>query len=176
MARQTGLLSLYEGLKKQVKTGFYSIQTSEILTEIYSESLSFLATKNRLPLTSRVADKEYFAFVDENKMSRAINHSLYNPECDKWQSFREAMRSEDISRFSAEDIQKILYTMAISFCAAIDLIKDGDQKTPGTFFEYFVAHFFTWRVGVEPSNSIKILKFDDIESTLPTDFIFNLGQ
>jgi hypothetical protein len=65
--------------------------------------------------------------------------------------------------------------MAISFCAASDINSVGDQKTPGTFFEYFVAYFFTWRVGVQPENRIKILNIDDEIKYLPTDFIFNLG-
>lgn len=73
-------------------------------------------------------------------------------------------------------ISQVLYTYAISFCAAIDILKNGDQKTPGTFFEYFVGYFFSWRVNAEPQKSIQILNLDDENSKLQTDFIFNLGK
>ena len=86
------------------------------------------------------------------------------------------MKINDLSHLKNTEIQKIIYTMAISFCACIDIIKKGDQKTPGTFFEYFVAYFFSWCVGVEPQNYIQLLNLNDTETKLPTDFIFNLGK
>ncbi len=128
-----------------------------------------------MPLNSKVEGKEYFAFEKGKKFSRAINRNLFVPDLEPWNELKEAMRKGGLSGFHPQDITKTLYTMAISFCAAIDLIKDGDQKTPGTFFEFFIAFFFTWRCGVEPSNSIKILNIDDQDTSLPTDFIYDLG-
>ena len=55
------------------------------------------------------------------------------------------------------------------------MLKSGDQKTPGTFFEYFVGFLFTSRIGLEPKNYIDILNDDNSGVTLKTDYIFNLG-
>lgn len=169
------ILGKYEDLKKQVKNGLYRPQVTQIISDLYSESLSYLTPISKEQLISKVGGKQYFAFSNERKISRAINSGLYAPDYSNWEKFRSAMASDDLGKFSADEISKLLYTMAISFCACIDLMKDGDQKTTGTFFEYFIAYFFTWRVGVEPKNSIQILNVDSEDTKLPTDFIYNLG-
>lgn len=166
----------YHRLKLQVKQGFYSDENTGILEEIYHECLNFLNQRKREKLVSKVKNKEYFAFGDDKKISRAINQYLYEPDFSKWIELRDRMKEDDLTSLSATEIQKIFYTMAISFCACIDLLKSGDQKTPGTFFEYFIAYFFSWRLGVEPQNYIHLLNLDEKETKLPTDFVFNLGK
>jgi hypothetical protein len=170
------LLQKYDALKRQSRSALYVAQNTDLLEEIYAESLAFLHRLPRLSLVSKVEGKQYFAFQRGKKISRAINTSLYSSNQDDWQQLRKAMEKDDLSRFDAKRITQVLYSMAISFCACVDLIKDGDQKTPGTFFEYFVAYFFAWRVGVEPRNSIQILNVDGEDTKLTTDFVFNLGS
>lgn len=174
MARK-GLLGKYDQLKGRVKAGLYAPENTAVIEAIYRESLKTLEPLDRIALTSQVEGKNYFAFKKGKKISRAINGGLYEPDHEQWEALREAMHAEDLHGLDSGAITKILYSMAISFCAAIDIIKDGDQKTPGTFFEYFVAYFFTWRVGVEPTTSIQVLNVDGEDTRLRTDFIFNLG-
>jgi hypothetical protein len=169
------LLKKYDALKKQCGTTLYGAQNTRLLDEVYLESLEFLHRLPRISLVSKVEGKEYFAFQRGKKISRAINTRLYTTSHDDWQKLRKAMEKDDVSRIDANWITQVLYSMAISFCASVDLIKDGDQKTPGTFFEYFVAYFFTWRVGIEPRNAIQILNVDGEDTKLSTDFVFNLG-
>jgi hypothetical protein len=169
------LLQKYDALKRQCGTALYGEASTRLLDEVYSESLVFLRKLPKPSLVSKVEGKEYFAFQRGKKISRAINTQLYSDSLDDWRKLRTSMEKDDLSRFDANRITQVLYSMAISFCASVDLIKDGDQKTPGTFFEYFVAYFFAWRVGVEPRNSIQILNVDGEDTKLPTDFVFNLG-
>lgn len=169
------ILEKYNELKAAVKSGHYSHKTAAALHGLYSDCSVFLEATRREPLVSLVEGKQYFAFGNGKKISRAINLDLYGPNPERWEAFSAAMTQNDISEFSNEAISKILYSLAISFCASVDLIKDGDQKTPGTFFEYFVAHLFAWRVGVKPRSSMQILNIDGEDTQLPTDFIFNLG-
>ncbi len=169
------LLRKYDRLKRQCKTALYRQENTLLLDEIYAECLHILGDASRIALTSKVEDKEYFAFRSKGRMSRAINQSLFY-ECQRdWERLNAAMARGTLGTFTAEQITKVLYSMAVSFCACVDLLKSGDQKTPGTFFEYFVAYFFTWRVGVEPCNSIQILNVDNEDTRLRTDFVFNLG-
>lgn len=79
------------------------------------------------------------------------------------------------NNITTEEISKTIYSIAISFCAAVDLLKEGDQKTPGTYFERLMAYFFAWRVGVEPKTQIQVSDIDDEQIKLKTDFIFDLG-
>ena len=178
---RANILQIYDRLRRQVRDGFYNPQITQTLYNLYNESLSILTPLAKETLISKVENKTYFAFRNGRKISRAINSELYDANYSKWQALQIAMTANDlnssfkVSSESLAEITKILYTMAISFCACVDLIQEGDQKTPGTFFEYFIAYFFTWRVGVEPENSIQLLNIDGEDTRLPTDFVFNLG-
>ena len=169
------ILKKYDYLRKLAKDGLYNDEVTTLLNEIFFDSDSFLKNIKKEPLISKVEQKSYFTFDIGKKISRAINKDLYDPDFSKWRTLLRAMNANDLTAISKKDIEKILYTVAISFCACIDLLKDGDQKTPGTFFEHFIAYFFTWRVGTEPVKSIQILSIDEEDKKLPTDFIFNLG-
>jgi hypothetical protein len=83
--------------------------------------------------------------------------------------------NNELGNTTPEEITKALYTMAISFCAVIDLGKSGDQKTPGTFFEYFASHWFARTLSVQPQTAIRVLNLDR-DTLLPTDYIFDLGD
>lgn len=172
---RNALLDKYDHLKANSLKHAYSPEMTALFGELYSGCLNFLNSLNRQDLISKVDGKTYFAFKNGNKLSRAINADLYKPSFEEWNSLTNAMANNDISAFNPISINKILYSVAISFCACVDLIKDGDQKTPGTFFECFIAYLFTWRVGIEPKKSIQILSIDNEDTKLPTDLIFNLG-
>lgn len=85
------------------------------------------------------------------------------------------MSKRDLNRFTPEKITEIIYSVAISFCCYIDLTKQRDQKTPGTFLEYLISHLFAWQLRVNPTTRIQVLNLD-MDTELPTDFIFNLGK
>ncbi len=157
------------------KSGRYSPKVTATLYTIYADCVRLLKGLGREQLNSLVPGKQYFAFTNGKKISRAINQSLYESDPEQWRTFSKAMARNDISQYSSETISKIIYSLAISFCASVDLTKEGDQKTPGTFFEYFISYLFSWRVGVEPRNWMQILSIDGEDTRLPTDCIFNLG-
>lgn len=169
------VLLAYDRLKESGKQSPYSEEMTELLGVLYKQCSELLEQKEKLQLISKVQGKEYFAFSNGKKLSRAINASLYDPSEVQWQKLSSSIQSNSLREISSQEIQKTLYTIAISFCSAIDMIKDGDQKTPGTFFEYFAAYFFTWRVGVNPEKSIQVLNMDSEDTRLPTDYTYNLG-
>ncbi len=165
----------FDALKQQAKIGLYAPANTQMIDNIYSACLSTLGVLSRENLRSSVQNKRYFVFTDGTKFSRAINADLYNPDYSNWLQLQDAMKTNTIESIDVDALSRILYTMAISFCACIDLINKADRQTPGSFFGYFVAYFFAWRVGVEPQTSIQILSMDDEHTRLPTDYIFNLG-
>lgn len=169
------LLLLFDELKKQVRKGLLTGQIGDVFSQIYAESLQLLSSADREELISRVFGKRYIAFCGVARGSRAINADLFEPDVTLWTQLLSEMQTGEIVSFNSDQINRVLYSLAISFCASVDLIKEGDQQTPGTFFQYFVAFIVAWRLGVEPTTSIQILSIDQEDTRLPTDFIFNPG-
>ncbi|WP_155524241.1 hypothetical protein [Burkholderia sp. PAMC 28687] len=142
----------------------------------YAAAIEVLQGFPRVQVTSRVPGKQYDAFEGPRNVSRPVNRALFDPNLDRWIQLRAALDDGgNVALPASGEITKTLYSMAIAFCVAIDLLKERDQKTPGTFFEYFTAFFFAWRVRTEPVNRIRVLNIDDENTELPTDYLFNLG-
>jgi hypothetical protein len=89
--------------------------------------------------------------------------------------FFEKLKNGSVAEIKADDITAIIYRTAIDFCVVIDIIKQSDQKTPGTYFEYLMGHLFSIKFEVKPRNQVEVLNLD-MKTKLPTDFIFDLGQ
>ena len=168
-------LQAYTRLRKSFARDVRGDDNRALLTDCVHASLQQLRDLNRVELKSLVPGKGYFAFAGKKKSSRAINTALFVPEQEAWDVFCNALEKNTLARLSPEVITKTVYSAAISFCCFVDLNKDGDQKTPGTFFEYIIGHLFAWRLGVNPTNRLPVLNLD-METTLPTDFVFNLGK
>lgn len=131
---------------------------------------------DRVELKSLVEGKTYFAFRQETRMSRAVNSGLFIEDEALRARFLDKMRAQpDLTWSSTIECNRFLYTIAIGFCAMSDVTADNDQKTPGTFFEMFVGHLLSLTFGVKPRNQVDVLTVEDERSTLPTDFIFDLG-
>ncbi|USX25531.1 hypothetical protein NHH73_23570 [Oxalobacteraceae bacterium OTU3CINTB1] len=158
---------------------------------LLSASVKFAMTEislaERLGCVSKVAGKRYFAFerrtASETFLSRPVNEDLFSddlvPVLALFETLENAQTHEELnaslSAWDSNLLQKTLYSMAMSFCCAIDIQKTGDKKTPGTFFEYFVAYLISRRLRVNPVRRVEISS-RGINISLPTDFIFEPGH
>lgn len=167
-------LAAYGKLQAAFSADVKSEENQILLGQVFEASLRFLSKADRTPLKSLVPDKEYFAFAAGKKLFRAVNKGLFVPELAEWEAFRKAIAGNRAPNIDSDRITRIIYSVAVTFFCFIDLTKDGDQKTPGTFFEYLIGHLFAWRLGVNPKTRLPVLNLD-MEATLPTDFIFDLG-
>lgn len=150
---------------------------TDILAEIASDCLVHLGNKaRRVDLRSVVPGKTYFAFKQDERVSRAVNAGLFiDDDAEMARLLAKLRANPGLDWLSAERCNRFLYTLAISFCAMCDVTSDNDQKTPGTFFEHFIGHLLSITFGVKPRNQVEVLTVEDERSTLPTDFIFDLG-
>lgn len=148
-----------------------------LLAEIASGCFEYLKKNaSREELKSVVVGKTYFAFRQDARMSRAVNSGLFIDDEAAMSELLEKLRANPgLDWLSADECNRFLYTMAISFCAMCDVTSDNDPKTPGTFFEMFIGHLLSLTFGVKPRNQVEVLTVEDERSTLPTDFIFDLG-
>ena len=104
-----------------------------------------------------------------------MNEDIFVEDIKGWKEFLDSVGKVAKPYLDSTKITKLIYSAAIAFCCYIDLTKDGGQKTSGTFFEYLVGRLFTKRLGIKPTKQLDVLNLD-IQATLPTDFIFNLGK
>jgi len=173
---QADLSEKYERLKKAACVDAKSDNTAKALVDIVQFSLQFLkdcCAPTRL--ISKVPDKIYFSFSlrkGRPKFSRSVNKDLF--------SFNAERRLHHFLKGSLSDIpfnerQRLLYTTAMSYCCASDMLRTGDQKTPATFFECLIGHLFARSFGVNPRTQVEVLRLEEESSTLPTDFIFDIG-
>ena len=167
-------LEAYEDLQDVFSKDVKGEANQNLIGEVYRASCQFLAKADSQPLKSLVSGKEYIAFKFGKRLSRAVNKQLFAAEPKEWGVFCKEIASKREPGMESERITRIIYSVAASFFCFIDLTKDGDQKTPGTFFEYLIGHLFAWRLDVNPKTRLPVLNLD-MEATLPTDFVFDLG-
>jgi hypothetical protein len=166
----------YQVIQKSQSGDIKNPQIGKLLTDLFGECVKFLDGSGRVTLTSKVPGKNYFAFEGEEKISRPVNQALYLPDVSGWNDLLQRLAKGNWKGADATEITQAVYSVAISFCASIDLLKRGDQKTPGTFFEYLIGHLFASRLGVNPRTRLPVLNVDDLKTELPTDFVFDLGK
>lgn len=171
----TELASQYGGLKSAATLGLNSEAVARQLVSLARSTSSFLRQQEEVTLTSKVPGKQYFAFsADESgsKLSRAVNAYLFDFDAI---DLMELLVSGNLTELPPDVRTKLLYTVASCFFSTVDLLKDGDQKTPATYFEILVGHLLGKSFGTNPRNQIEVLRTTDKPDTLPTDFIFELG-
>lgn len=176
MAASDPLVTHYEHLRASSAIDLKSSTVADNLIALCRLSLTFIRDYSTfVDLISNVPGKRYAMarLRTGTKSSRPINRGLFDPglsTADLELIFEgEPQAIEDDERLS-----QVLYTVAMSYCVARDLVASGDKKSPGTFFEILVGHLAARRFNVNPARQIAIPTLD-IENTLPTDFIFDLG-
>jgi len=146
---------------------------SHALEQTIRASLISLSKCDRQPLNCDM-EKAYFSFRgDDSRLTRPINDSLFDERLTT--SFVAKVLNCEVEEMPFDVLERVLYTLAISYCAAADLVKTGDKKTPATFFEKLTGHLVGRSLGVNPKNFIEIQSLE-IRNSLPTDFIFDLGH
>ena len=163
----------YTVLKKAAKKDLRGDETTRALATVIKESLEFLVGCSKTDLESLVPGKKYFAFSRSSKISRPVVESLWDAKLSE--SKIAGFVSGNYAGLEASTLDKLLYTMAMSFCCATDVQKQGDKKTPATFFESFIGNIFARELGANPRKQVEVLNLD-MAATLPTDFLFDAGS
>ena len=141
--------------------------------------LELLAASTREHLVSQVAGKGYFAFVLNGRSSRAVNTALYEERnlLNRWTDFVSSLEQGREQVGEPATVNRLIYTVAMSFCCSVDVLTSGDQQRPGTYFSYLAAFLFAHTFKLNPVKQMEVLQAlaGDEKGKLPTDFIFDLG-
>jgi hypothetical protein len=169
------ILDGFSNLTKIAKTNLKNNDVSELITKIVMDSLEYLSMHSvKENIISKIPNKTYFQFRLKNDVSfsRPVNSNLFVDKIKQEDIFK--ILKSDINHFKHFFISQLIYTMAMSYCCAVDLLKKRDQKTPGTYFEILIGHIFSVKYNMNPDKKIQVINLDK-KTTLPTDFVFNLG-
>lgn len=96
--------------------------------------------------------QDYHAFTFGGECSRPVRDDLFITDYELFSlgfdEFRESLRNIDggWSSFDSRRANKIIYTSVMSVACCFDLWKSGSRKTPGTFFEIFIAAALKWMI------------------------------
>jgi hypothetical protein len=165
---------LYQKAASRAKADLKGAATGIALCELIAASLASVAGTEMVELKSNVPGKEYTMARRGKRTSRPINRALFAPDIPQLELLHTVFHPVAAAKESAF-LERCLYTAAMSYPLANDLEKDGDKKSPGTFFEMLIGHIVAARFGLNPIRQIMIPTLDE-KVTIPTDFIFELGQ
>lgn len=172
----------YDSLKKEInrkgtkripKLSSFGPVSHPLIQDLYFKSVAVLESCERIDLISKVACKTYFAFK-QSHVSRPINSDLFNGDFTTAFTFFMNILEGRRHEISSAEITSSIYTVAMACCAAKDVSSRGDQKTPGTIFEWLCAAVMEACLNVMPVRSLPVLNLG-LDTYLPTDFIFDLG-
>lgn len=171
------LHNAYEAAKKSCKAKYSSEATASAIDTLVGISLKFLKEKcKKVKLDSKVPDKTYFSFQSKDglsQLSRPINVAHFNHDLDQvskeWTAWRRG------KELPFDDLRKMIYTVAISPCAAMEVFDKGNKKGPATYFECLIGHIFSEAFDVEPRKKAS-LPVRGKKVRLTMDLIFDLGD
>lgn len=168
------LHNAYEAAKKSCKAKYGSTASAAAIDTLVGISLKFLKEKcKKVPLISTVAGKQYFSFQSKNgkyELSRPINKANFDHDLDavskEWKAWRNG------KAYDERTMSKMVYTVAMAPCAAMEVFDKGNKKGPATYFECLIGHVFSVAFGVEPRKKAT-LKVKGKTIRLTMDLIFD---
>jgi len=157
----------YKALKSITKReGLNSQHVTEAIIELVLSSLDSLLVYPKLNIRSGIFGKEYFVFKNGDRLSRPINNELFSEDSIE---FIGIFRDKIWETILDSQLQKLLYTMAMSYCAAVDVISRANKKSPSIFFEIFIGNMFAREYQVNPITQISI-NLPEIQTNLPKTY------
>ncbi len=174
----------YEALKKEINRKGKRTSTDQssfgercypFIEALYHAAQMELSECKRLSLVSKVMGKSYFCYESKKARSRPINIDLFDTNNDiAFCNFRKILEGKR-HELTADEITRCVYIVAMTCCAGKDVSSRGDQKTPGTIFEWLCAAIVQSCLNVTPVRALQVLNLD-LRGDLPTDFVFDLGE
>jgi len=160
----------YRRLRGIASKNLGGVPVGSLISEMALHSREILAGIERRVYTSAVAGKRYFGFTGMVD-SRPINEAVYVEDDAE---FARLLRSfqKSLSETSANEIVKLVYTIAYSVFAANDVNEVG-RKASATFFEILVGHIVARVLRVSPRKKVKV---PETGADLTTDYVFDPGN
>lgn len=170
MVTASQLNAAYDTVKKACQDDWLSISASKAILDLAVTSLEFL-TKDceRADLRSLVPGKEYISFSRNGVIARPANTRLFTT--DSTAILRDWPLVSDGSLDTAR-LERMLYTVALAPCLAMELLNRGNKKGPATYFECVIGHIFAKSLGTGPIKGARLpVPGSSVRMTM--DFLFD---
>lgn len=170
------LKSAYHAVKQACAADARSAETARAIGHFATLSLQFLRDRCvPVALVSKVAGKSYLSYSRSggaSMLSRPANVAMMirTPH-----TVAAAWRDWDSNRIGNEFRGKLLYTVALAPCLALELFDRQNKKGPATYFECVVGHIFSRCMGANPSRKA-ILPVCGRQVRLTMDFLFDRSE
>ena len=156
-----------------------SDRLNDLFGSLATSCLGYLVTLEKLQLKSKVTGKEYFAFRDGERHTRAVNQALFADD-ELVHRFLRRARDRKVAvdggdeRLDPVDATRACYTLSVGFACAVDLMNPGDQQTPGCLYQYLVTHLLTRELRTNPSKRVRVSVGSD-QVALTMDLVLDMG-
>ena len=163
----------YEEVKIEAKADLKSTRTRRAILHLALTSLTFLDEEcDEISLNSRVPDKEYLSFRKDSVVARPANREFFlpNPHTIQalWTNWHQA-------HITDADLAKLLYTIALAPCLAMEIRDRQNKKGPATFFEHYIGHLVGRVTGCNPTRRLR-LPVHGRGVLMTMDLLFDLGH
>lgn len=159
----------YQDVKRACQKDWMAPLAGRALLKMAKTSLEFLnAQAEQIALISKVPGKQYISFRLADTVARPANKALYVADYAQikswWGSFYKATLASD-------EVSRLLYTMALAPCLAMELLDRQNKKGPATYFECLVGHLFARDLSTQPMKKAS-LPVQGRQVRLTMDFLF----
>ena len=173
MPDQRSLHAGYMQVKKHCAANWKSAEAGEAIFSLAQESLEFLNSEAaQIGLASRVPGKQYLSYQLQNTVARPANRDYFITDeaqfLHSWIEWRNG-------RSDIADLRRLLYTVALAPCLAMELFDRQNKKGPATYFECFIGHVFSSTLDQNPIKRAT-LPLEDREIRMTMDFLFEGGN
>lgn len=172
VAGQAELRNAYRNVRQVCQRDWRSDAASAAIGRLAVLALRFLSEKaDLITLHSSVAGKNYFSFSRNDVVARPANRDLFELDAEyvdeRWRSWHE--------RPTASGFERLVYTVALAPCLALELMNRNNKKGPATYFECLVGHMFARSLDLEPTRHATLPVLDQ-RRRMTMDFLFETAQ
>lgn len=169
MANASQLNAAYNAVKKACQDDWLSNSASKAIMDLAVTSLEFLTEDcERVKLRSLVPGKEYISFSRNGVVARPANTRLFTTDSTAILRDWPLMSSGSLEMARLE---RLLYTVALAPCLAMELLNRGNKKGPATYFECVIGHLFAKSLGIGPVKGARLpVPGSSVRMTM--DFLF----
>ena len=163
----------YDAVRRACRADWRSEDAGQAIIDLAVSALQFLDTDcDRVDLTSLAPGKEYVSFARNGIVARPANRSYFTADAEviarDWRRFTDG-------NLDAGQIERMMYTVALAPCLAIELFNRNDKKSPATYFECMIGHLFAKSLDIDPVRSATLpVAGRSVRMTM--DFLFETAE
>lgn len=146
------LRTRYQTVKSACASAYADPSTGRAILTLARTSFNFFHSSCiRVDLISRVHGKTYIAFSRRNARritSRPVNTRYFLDDFAAVETLWNAFQTGSMP--SHDDLMRLLYSIAIVPCVAMELFDRQNKKGPATYFECLIGHIFARVLACNP--------------------------